>query len=194
MFAIADDDTPDVAVTKMQSNKQPGNGGKRQPSPGRQHHQRGRGTGSRNCPTGAEQRAADEVVTLWLGTRESDSAAEHRVRAALFEPPQQGQRRGDGRTHQPEDVEFVKAQHPVNGVELMKFCSTKSESEAGTEQGAEEIEAISQRSPPVARRKTYVTMIAVPIKVAVVTQLAGDRCAVPQMPWPEVQPPDMRAP
>ena len=80
----------------------------------------------------------------------------------------------------------------MDGVVLVEVGGGEHTAEGDAEEHADDVEP--HRSPPVAIRRTKVVRIAVAMKVTVTATLAGERWAVPHMPWPEVQPPATAAP
>ncbi len=193
MFAIAHMvDCSCRPLVEVESEEDAGDGDEAEKRTGGHHDQRGSGTRPGDGPSDPEECTALEVVGLWHRSRERELASEPGHETPPFEKPEQRGRRGDRRGHQEKDVGFVESQHGVNGVVLVEACAREQPTEQGSEDEADDIQPHNE--PPVSTRRTNVVAMAVAMNVAVTARLAGDRWAVPQSPWPDVQPPASAAP
>ena len=181
-----------LPVTQEQPDEQPHHGDRPEQRARREHCQRRCRAGAGDRPSGAEQRAAHDVVALDLRARELELSAVDGLDATAFENHEQRQRHADRETHQQEHVELLEPQRLVDRVEFVELGRCEHEAEAGAEQPADQVHPVLHRpSTPFCKVRsprlvndvrTNVTTIAVPTNVAVAAQLAGERWAVPQIP------------
>src|SRR5688572_26821493 len=98
----------------------------------------------------------------------------------------------DRRHHEEKDVSFLQQQHAADHVGLGESRPAEDETKRRAEQQPDGVRV--HEPPPASHAMTCADAIPVAMKVAVLTRLAREPKEVPQMPWPDVQPPAMRPP
>ena len=136
-----------------------------------------------------------QVVSFRHRARQRGPAPEWGLHPLSLEDPEEGCGNRDGRGHEPKNVEFVEAQHRVDGVVLVKVGGSPDSTEHDAERQAEKVELHSW--PPVTTRKTKVVAIAVAMKVVTAARgrslgraasRGGGTATATATPWPSGRP------